>query len=92
MLSKSKTFKSFQESIDSILSKIHQKTIDGRAINPGDDEWNTSRERLMKVKVETGIMDIFPINWQLADHLIIDELTSRDKPHPEHIEFAKERN
>ena len=92
MLSKSKSFKSFNESVDSILSKIHQKTIDGRAINPGDDEWNASRERLMKVKIETGMMDSYPINWQLADHLIIDELINRDTPHLEHIEFAKERN
>ena len=79
-------------SLDSTLSKVHQKTIGGRAINPGDDEWSASRDRLMQTKVVMGNFNVYPINWQLADHLIGDELANREDAHIEHIQFMKERN
>jgi hypothetical protein len=39
-----------------------------------------------------GRYNFFPINWQIAEHLIIDELCSRENVAVEHIEFKKERN
>ena len=92
MKSKSKKLKFLIDNLDSTLSKVHQKTIDGRPINPGDDEWNASRDRLIQTKVMMGNFNVFPINWQLADYLIGDELANREKAHPEHIQYMKERN
>ena len=92
MKSRSKVLESFVTELDETLSKIHQKTIEGRPINPGDDEWTSSRERLMKIKIYNGNMNMFPINWQLADYLISTELGDREDAHPEHVQLAKRRN
>ena len=46
----------------------------------------------MQTKVVMGNFNVYPINWQLADHLIGDELANREDAHIEHIQFMKERN
>ena len=80
MKSKSKKLRFLIDDLDSTLSKVHQKTIDGRPINPGDDEWNASRDRLMQTKVMMGNFNVYPNRF------------NREDAHIEHIQFMKERN
>ena len=74
------------------FSKLHSNNLQGNPITPADDEWINTRERLIKAKMTNGRYNFFPINWQIAEHLIIDELCSRENVAVEHIEFKKERN
>jgi hexokinase len=89
--SKSLCFKSFIEKIDEVLSKVHSKTISGGPLQMNDEEWNNARDRLMSIKVGGTNMATYPINFQMADHLILSEVGSRDKPEKIHIDeyFAK---
>jgi len=66
--------------------------LQGNPITPADDEWINTRERLIKARMTNGRYNLYPINWQIAEHLIIDELCSRENVAVEHIEFKKERN
>lgn len=92
MKSKSTAFRQFVIDLDDVLSKMHSKTISGNPINPADDEWINTRDRLVKVKIPTDRSQSYPINFQLAEQLMMDELCSREDVHPEHIELRKERN
>ena len=92
MKSKSTSYKQYHSEVDDILSKLHSNNLQGNPITPADDEWINTRERLIKAKMTNGRYNFFPINWQIAEHLIIDELCSRENVVVEHIEFKKERN
>jgi len=89
--SKSLCFKSFVKKVDEVLSKVHSKTIDGEPLQYNDDEWINARDRLMGVKVGGHHMATYPINFQMADHLILSEVGSREKAEKIHLDeyFAK---
>ena len=89
MQSKSVMLFNFIKEADEILSKLYSTTADGRPINPGDQTWMDTRDRLMKIKVGSSGNFSYPINWSLSEHLIIDELTSRKDVHEDHIELKR---
>ena len=85
----SQAFITFIKEVDNVLSKIHQKSIRGDALNPGDDEWMASRDRLMKIKMGSDNNFTYPINWSASEFLIIDELASRDDALEEHTKLRE---
>lgn len=86
---KSQAFINFIKEVDNVLSKIHQKSIKGDALNPGDDEWMSSRDRLMKIKMGSENNFTYPVNWSASEFLIIDELASRDDALEEHTKLRE---
>ena len=89
--SKSLCFKSFVAKIDDVLSKVHSKTIGGEPLQYNDDEWINARDRLMGMKIGGHTMATYPINFQMADHLILSEVGSREKAEKIHLDeyFAR---
>ena len=85
----SQAFITFIKEVENVLSKIHQKNIKGDAINPGDDEWMASRDRLMRIKMGSENNFTYPINWSASEFLIIDELASRDNALEEHTKLRE---
>ena len=85
----SQAFINFIKEVDNVLSKIHQKNIRGDALNPGDDEWMASRDRLMKIKMGSDNNFTYPINWSASEFLIIDELASREDALEEHTKLRE---
>lgn len=91
MKSKSRTFFGLVTEVDEILGKMHATDVDGGPINPGSDHWNETRDRLMSVKIGGVTRFVtYPINWSMAEHLILDELCSRKDVHEAHIQLRKE--
>lgn len=86
MKSKSYCFKKMIDRMDDVLSKIHTKAVDGEPLNPGHDEWNNARNRLMSIKVGPEHFGTYPINFQLADHLILSELAHQPGACKEHLD------
>lgn len=86
---KSQSFINFIKEVDNVLSKIHQKSINGDPLNPGDDEWMASRDRLMKIKMGSDNNFTYPINWSASEFLIIDELASREDVLEEHTKLRE---
>lgn len=82
--SKSVCFNMFTSAIDDILSKIHNKTVHGEPLKQQHDEWINARERLLSIKVGGTHFGTYPINFQLADHLILSELACRNDYCKEH--------
>jgi len=91
MKSKSYCFKKMVDKIEDILSKLHTHTVDGTPLNPSHDEWNNTRDRLMKIKVGPEHFGTYPINFQLADHLILSELAHQPGADREHLTEFEER-
>ena len=91
MKSKSRTFFNLVTEVDEILGKMHAKNSNGEPIHPGTDHWNETRDRLMSVKIG-GVtrFTTYPINWSMSEHLILDELCSREDVHEAHIQLRKE--
>lgn len=85
----SQAFITFIKEVENVLSKIHQKSIKGDPLNPGDDEWMASRDRLMKIKMGSDNNYTYPINWSASEFLIIDELASRDDALEEHTKLRE---
>lgn len=85
----SQAFITFIKEIENVLSKIHQTNIRGDALNPGDDEWMASRDRLMKIKMGSDNNYTYPINWSASEFLIIDELASREDTLKEHTKMRE---
>ena len=86
MKSKSASLLLFVKDIDNILSKIHEKNVHGQPLQQLHDEWINARERLMAIKLGNPSEPYFPINWQLAEHLILSELAGRLPGCVEHVE------
>lgn len=82
--SKSVCFKIFAREIDDILSKIHNTSVDGEPLTENHPEWFSARERLISIKVGGPHFGTFPINFQLANHLILSELAHRENYCKEH--------
>ena len=91
MRSRSYCFKKMVDRIDDILSKLHKEAVDGTPLNPSHDEWNNSRDRLMGIKVGPEHLGTYPINFQLADHLILSELAHQPGACKEHLEEFESR-
>ena len=89
MKSKSRLLFSFTKEIDEILDKLHTTSPDGVPITPNDQAWHDARDRLIAIKVGSPNNFTYPVNWIMAEQLIIDELTSRPEPHPQHVELEK---
>ena len=85
----SQAFITFIKEVENVLSKIHQTNIRGDALNPGDDEWMASRDRLMKIKMGSDNNYTYPINWSASEFLIIDELASREDTLEEHTKMRE---
>ena len=82
--SKSLCFKMMVSEIDDILSKIHNKDVHDQPITQHHMEWDNARDRLMKIKVGGDHLGTYPINFQLANHLILSELACREGRCKEH--------
>jgi hypothetical protein len=89
MNSKSRLLLSFIKEIDEILGKLHTTAPDGAPITPNDQTWHDTRDRLIGIKVGSSANFTYPVNWIMAEQLIIDELTSRPEPHSIHIDLQK---
>lgn len=89
MNSKSRLLISFIKEIDEILGKLHTNAPDGAPITPNDQTWHDTRDRLIGIKVGSSTNFTYPVNWIMAEQLIIDELTSRPEPHSTHIDLQK---
>lgn len=88
---KSVCFKLFVREIDDILSKIHNKSVDGDPLTENHPEWFSARERLISIKVGGPHFGTFPINFQLANHLILSELAHREDYCKEHHDAYVEK-
>jgi hypothetical protein len=89
MNSKSRLLFSFVKEADEILSKLYATTPSGEPITPNDQTWHDARDRLIAIKVGSPNNFTYPVNWIMAEQLIMDELTSRPEPHEVHIELEK---
>jgi hypothetical protein len=89
MKSKSRLLLSFIKEVDEILNKLHTTSPDGEPITPNDQTWHDTRNRLIGMKVGSPNNFTYPINWIMAEQLIIDELTSRPEPHSQHIDLER---
>jgi len=89
MKSRSASFRQFVDQVDDILSKIHSRTVDNEPLQPLHDDWINARERLMGIKIGNPREPFYPINWQVADHLILSELAVRLPGCIEHADQLK---
>lgn len=91
MKSKSYCLKKMIDRLDDILSKLHAREVNGEPLNQGHDEWNNARDRLMGIKIGPEHFGTYPINFQLADHLILSELAHQQDACPEHLKEFEEK-
>lgn len=89
MKARSPCLTKFVDEIDEILSKLYSRTAKGEPLQPLHDDWGNARDRLMAIKMGNLREPYYPINWQLAEHLILSELAVRIPGCVDHAEQYK---
>jgi len=78
-ISSSEIFEDWSNKVKSILNDVPERAIDGQQLEYKDDEFASAMRKLQQCSMNFENFPIYPINEQIANELILDQLRGYDE-------------